>query len=70
MKGKNHMINGTLSGKTQEKRAMYRIPNLLMAFPLDFLPLFLGISYFNRVSRQDAMRDPFITPLHISNALS
>ena len=48
---------------------IYRIPNFLMTFPLDFLPLFLGISYSKRVSRTDPMRDPFITPLHISSAL-
>ena len=34
-------------------------PTCPLASSLDFLPLFLGISYSKRVSRQDPMRDPF-----------
>jgi hypothetical protein len=45
-------------------------PTCPLTSSLNFLPLFLGISYSTRVSRQDPMRDPFTTPLHISIALA
>ena len=37
-------------------------PTCFLESSLDFLSLFLGISYSKRVSRQDPMWDPFITP--------